>query len=277
MKLRSIGKSRFTTEILPMQTDSNRKALQERFLSLWTVILVAGTVAVTNAKASQWSASNFSPLAPALFYNWDDSSLPAIPDLSFTSYPNDYGGEAPVPMREAGLAPLALENVSSVSGYSVPQISFNPPVQAVGGYPFPLDSSENTITETVYDQHSNILDSASVTVFEGESPVFLGLGETTTNIYMVRWQFSTAGFIGVANIVYQPGPSLVLSKIVSSPTNLSFQFPSLAGHSNTVQTSTNLASGAWTTFTNFVGNGTMQKITVPTTNAPAGFFRLQAQ
>jgi hypothetical protein len=95
---------------------------------------------------------------------------------------------------------------------------------------------------------------------------------------MVRWQYSTSGFIGVANIVYQPGPSMVLGKIVSSSTNISFQFPSLAGHSNTIESSTNLASGSWTTLTNltFLGNGTIQKITVPTTNAPAGFFRVQA-
>jgi hypothetical protein len=171
-----------------------------------------------------------------------------------------------------------MENTSSVSGYSILQISFNPPVQAVGGYPFPLDTFENTITETVYDQNSNVLDSASITVYEGASPVFLGLGETTTNIYRVRWTYSTAEFFGVANIIYQPGPPMVLSNPVRSSTSMSFQFQSQAGHTNLIQTCTNLATGNWTTLTNLTlfGNETVKKITVPTTNAPAALYRVQA-
>ncbi|MGC9942913.1 MAG: hypothetical protein ABSE48_13855 [Verrucomicrobiota bacterium] len=263
---------------MDLRTNYHGKAWRGQSSPLWTLILLAWTLAVTDAIADQWSSSYFSSLAPALFYNWDDSSLPSIPGLTFTSYPNDYGGEAPINFIEAGLAPLALENVSGPAGYSVPQISFNPPVQAVGGYPFPLDSGKNTITETVYDQNSNVLDSASVTVYEYGSPVFLGLGETTTNIYRVQWQYSTAGFIGVANIIYQPGPSIVLGNTVSSSTNIAFQFQSLGGHTNTIQFSTDLASGSWTTLSNLtsLGNGAMQKITVPTTNAPAGYFRVQA-
>jgi hypothetical protein len=247
---------------------------------LWsrTVVLFTGILAGAETKADQWPLSNFFPLAPVLFYNWNISSLPSIPGLTFTSYPSDYGGEAPANFIEAGLAPLALENVVGPGGYSVPQITFNPPVQAVGGYPFPLDSAENTVTETVYDQNLNVLDSASVTVYRYESPVFLGLGETTTNIYRVQWQYSNPGFIGVANIIYQPGPAMALSNIASSSTNISFQFQSLGGHTNTIQISTNLPSGNWMTLTNltFLGNGTMETITVPTTNAPAAYFRVQA-
>jgi hypothetical protein len=271
-------KAQTKTLLMRIRLSSIRKAWRGQSLWLRTVVLFTGILAAADTKADQWSWSNFSPLAPVLFYNWDDSALPSIPGLTFTSYPYDYGGEAPENFIEAGLAPLALENIVGPGGYSVPQITFNPPVQAVGGYPFPMDSGYNTITETVYDQNSNVLDSASVTVFLYQSPVFLGLGETTTNISRVQWQYSTPGFIGVANIIYQPGPAMVLSNMVSSPTDISFQFQSLGGHTNTIQASTNLAPGSWMTLTNltFLGNGTMGIITVPTTNAPAGFFRAQA-
>lgn len=160
-------------------------------------------------------------------------------------------------------------------------ISFNPPQQAVGGFPFSLDGANiGSVTEIVYDKNTNVIESASVSVpsFPG-SPIFLGIGETTTNIYKVEWRYQNAGFFGVANIIYQPGPQIVLSNLPASSTNISFQFQPLPGHTNMIQISTNLSSSNWVTMSNltFVGVGSTTKMTIPRTNGPPGFFRAVAK
>jgi hypothetical protein len=131
----------------------------------WIAILLAGTLVSLNVKAGSWTRSQFSTFAPVLFYNANSTLLPGIPGLTFTPYPNEVGESAPANFVSAHLAPEAMENSSSVGGYSLLDITFNPPVQAVGGYPFPLDTSFNTITETVYDQNTNVIESVSNTFF----------------------------------------------------------------------------------------------------------------
>jgi hypothetical protein len=182
-----------------------------------------------------------------------------------------------------GLAELALENVSGIgpNGYSYLDISFNPPQQAVGGYPFALDGENiGSVTEIVYDQNSNVIESAtsSVPTYGFGSPAFLGIGETTTNIYKVEWRYLNPGFFGVGNILYQPGPQMVLSNVPSSTTNIAFRFQPLPGHTNMIQISTNLSAGNWVTLSNltFVGVGSLTTITIPTTNGATGFFRVVA-
>ena len=151
----------------------------------------------------------------------------------------------------------------------------------MGGYPFALDSANiSTVTEIVYDQNTNVIESASISVPQVLSgkPAFLGIGETTTNIYKVEWRYLNPGFFGVGNIIYQPGPQIVLSNVPSSANNISFRFQPLPGHTNMIQISTNLAAANWVTLSNFtfVGVGALTTITTPITNGASGFFRVVA-
>jgi hypothetical protein len=191
---------------------------------------------------------------------------------------------APSSFPSYGLARLAMENVSGIgpNGYSYLDITFNPPQQAVGGFPFALNGINiGSVTETVYDQNTNVIESATISVpqFLSGKPGFLGIGETTTNIYKVEWRYLNPGFFGVANIIYQPGPQIVLSNAPSSANTISFQFQPLPGHTNWIQISTNLTAANWLTLSNltFVGVGSLTKMTIPTTNGASGFFRVVAQ
>lgn len=234
-----------------------------------------------NANAGQWTLSQFSTLDPVLFRNWNLSSPPGIPGLTFTPYPAEVSELAPSSYTNAGLARIALENTSGAGGYTYLDITFNPPQQAVGGFPFSLDSDNiSSVTEIVYDQNTNVIESASVSVPQTPgSPIFLGIGETTSNIYKVEWRYLNAGFFGVANILYQPGPQIILSNITTSATNISFQFQPLPGHTNMIQVSTNLSPANWTTLSNltFVGVGSLTQMTIPMTNGSSGFFRVVAK
>jgi hypothetical protein len=247
-----------------------------------TLSLIAIVIGSLNVHASQWTLSQFSNLDPVLFNNWNSSAPPGIPGLTFSPYPAEVSELAPSSWYSSyGLAKIALENTSGPGGYSYLDISFNPPQQAVGGFPFSLDGDNiGSVTEIVYDQNTNVIESASISVpqFPG-SPVFLGIGETTTNIYKVEWRYLNGGFFGVANIIYQPGPQIVLSNMPASPNNISFQFQPLPGHTNMIQISTNLSSASWLTMSNltFVGVGALTKMTIPTTNGPSGFLRVVAQ
>jgi hypothetical protein len=63
----------------------------------------------------------------------------------------------------------------------------------------------------------------------------------------------------------------------TSPGNFQFGFQTLAGRPETIQVRTNLMSGVWTDVTNFIGDGSVQQFTFPTTNAPGKFFRVITQ
>jgi hypothetical protein len=259
------------------------KSWGQKSLSVLVAILIADVVSPVNVGASQWTLSQFSNPTPVLFNNWNSSAPPSIPGLTFSPYPAEVSELAPSYFATYGLARLGLENTSGdgPNGYSYLDISFNPPQQAVGGFPFGLDSDNiGSVTEIVYDQNSNVIESATISVpqFQSGSPAFLGIGETTTNIYKVEWRYLNPGFFGVGNIIYQPGPQMVLRKMPSSANNISFQFQPLPGHTNMIQVSTNLSADNWVTLSNFtfVGVGGLTTITIPITNGASGFFRTTA-
>lgn len=257
------------------------KSRRQSSLSVLVAILMAGMLPSANMDAGQWTFSQFSSLDPILFNNWNSSAPPSIPGLTFSPYPDEVSELAPSDFPSYGLAPIALENTSGPGGYSYLDIRFNPPQQAVGGYPFSLDGDNiGSVTEIVYDQNTNVIESASISVppYQSGSPVFLGIGESTTNIYKVEWRYLNPGFFGVGNIIYQPGPQIVLSNVPSSVNNISFQFQPLPGHTNMIQISTKLSAANWLTMSNFtfVGVGALTTITIPITNGAPGFFRVVA-
>jgi len=253
-------------------------------LTVCAAILIAGLAASVDAHAGPWTLSQFSNLDPVLFNNWDSTMPPSIPGLTFSRYPAEVTELTPYYLVDYGLAGIALENTSGdgPNGYSYLDISFNPPQQAVGGFPFGLDSDNiGSVTEIVYDENTNVIESASITVpqYQFGEPSFLGIGETTTNICKVEWRYDYPGFFGVGNIIYQPGPPTVLSNVPAAANNISFQFQPLPGHTSSIQIATNLSAANWVTLSNFtfVGVGALTTITVPITNGVPGFFRVVAQ
>jgi hypothetical protein len=56
--------------------------------------------------------------------------------------------------------------------------------------------------------------------------------------------------------------------------NMTLSFPTASSQNYTVQKKSNLATGDWILYTNFIGNGSPFQLVVPVTNTPAGFFRV---
>jgi hypothetical protein len=82
--------------------------------------------------------------------------------------------------------------------------------------------------------------------------------------------FGTAGTnvsAYVAQAIFGP-PAIALQR---TGTNFSVAFQSITGQSYTIQQTTNLAGGNWILYTNFIGNGSLDSVTVPT-SSPGQFF-----
>jgi hypothetical protein len=80
-------------------------------------------------------------------------------------------------------------------------------------------------------------------------------------------------------VVGAPAPlpvQLISSPPVTSGGGFQISFQTLAGRLETIQVSTNLPGG-WTDVTNFIGDGSVQTFTFPTTNAPGEYFRVITQ
>jgi len=242
--------------------------------------VVAASLISATAHASQWSASQFSNLDPILTFETGSSALPSINGIHFTPY-----GTSEICAGGSGFfGGGCLGNVSGPGGYTFLDISFDKPQQAVGGYvnsQRPGFYDVGGVTEVVFDQSNNVIDSASVSVsYNSSTPVFLGLGEDTTNIYRVEWRYSNPTFFGVDNVIFQPGlQQIVISNTLISGSNISFTFQTLPGHTNIIQTRTNLATGNWIAVTNmvFMGMGDIRQISFPLTISPSAYFRVQAQ
>jgi hypothetical protein len=236
----------------------------------------AGVLLSTAVHASQWTASQFSRLDPILTFETGSTALPSISGIGFTS--PEIAGSSDICFGSQMLC-----NLSAPGGYTFLDITFDKPQQAVGGYVgntrYGWDDV-GAVTEVVFDRSNNIIESASVSVSRfSHTPVFLGIGESTTNIYKVEWRYLNAGFFGVDNVIFQPGLQMVISNASISPSNMSFSFQTLPGHTNIIQMKTNLVSGGWTSLTNmsFVGMGEIKHVSFPITNLPSAYFRVQAQ
>jgi hypothetical protein len=80
-------------------------------------------------------------------------------------------------------------------------------------------------------------------------------------------------------VVGAPAPlpvQLISSLPQTNGGDFALSFQTLAGRPVTIQVSTNLG-GAWMDFTNFIGDGSVQMFTFPTTNAPGEYFRVMMQ
>lgn len=114
-------------------------------------------------------------------------------------------------------------------------------------------------------QYTNTFGYTNGAVMIGYNDVFDSLG--STNNFVIFDNLRVAGIV--------IAPVKILSPQLAG-TNFSFSFATEAYASYTVQWTTNLATGGWTSYTNFIGNGSTTAVTIPlTVNLPwAQFFRV---
>ena len=164
--------------------------------------------------------------------------------------------------NDSGLASLFPAKI--VPGYTTP--TGTPGLGWVSGE---VRQENNLITwllnGVAIAQYTNTYGYTNGTVLFGYNDVFASLGSTNNFVIFDN--------ISVAPIVF--APVKILSPMLVG-TNFNFSFASEAYESYTVQWTTNLTSGSWTTFTNFMGNGVTNSVTVPlpANNFPAQFFRV---
>ncbi len=114
-------------------------------------------------------------------------------------------------------------------------------------------------------QYTNTYGYTNGTVLLGYNDVFASLGSTNNFVIFDN--------VTVAPIVFTP-VNLLSPQVAGN--NFTFSFGTDAYESYTVQWTTNLAAGNWTTLTNFYGNGATntQTVPLPPNNFPAQYFRV---
>ena len=75
-------------------------------------------------------------------------------------------------------------------------------------------------------------------------------------------------------VVESPPEPLIISSPRSDGTNFVFDFGTVSNQSYTVWANVNLATTNWGSYTNLIGDGYFQEITIPLTNGPQSFFQL---
>ena len=86
---------------------------------------------------------------------------------------------------------------------------------------------------------------------------------------------NSGAFTVTVKVLVADTPSVTFTNVQTSGTNFSFSFPTLTGQSYTVETSTNIGAGSWTYYTNVTGNGSGFKVTLPSNQGGARFFRVE--
>jgi hypothetical protein len=234
-------------------------------------------IPLTRAPAAEWALAQFPNSAPILTFESGTTAMPLISGLLFCGQSLLVPGCGDSTFSGEGHGSQLFGNLSTVNGYTPLSIVFTQPKQAVGAYLVnvePVFQGTITITQTVYGQSNNVLASTSRSV--RYFPEFVGLGFSETNIYRVEWTRGCCGFFGVDDVIYTPGASIQFTNLTSSPTNLTFGFRSVPGRTNMVETGTNLARAGWTVLSNFVGDGSLKRISIPKTNLAAAFFRVRS-
>jgi len=83
--------------------------------------------------------------------------------------------------------------------------------------------------------------------------------------------------IGESYADVAPLRPVLLTNVVYSGGQMSFDFQSLTGLTHTVETRNDVRTGGWTNYAPFPGDGNLIHITVPTTNSLSRFFRVRTE
>jgi hypothetical protein len=111
--------------------------------------------------------------------------------------------------------------------------------------------------------------------------IFLGSMSFNSVVLVGNSQVSLAGIVdelrfGESYADVSPLAPVTLTNIQFSAGTMAFSFQSFAGLSHTVETRPSFASGTWTDFTNFSGDGNLIQVTLPMKNS-VGFFRIRTE
>jgi hypothetical protein len=173
---------------------------------------------VTSVYGIQIYQSQFSSSDPVITFETGSTILPSVPGVQF--------GGATDAFSQYSFQCFGSQYMGDVNGGNM-GIYFSSPQQAVGAY-IVNDQWGSGVIEIAYDQSNNVIEveSQSFPPF-GSSPVFLGIGEPTAQIYYVEFRTipAGAGYFGVDNLVF--GSAIGLSQMPNIPTGLS---ASLQGH-----------------------------------------------
>ena len=113
------------------------------------------------------------------------------------------------------------------------------------------------INNTAIAQYTNTFGYTNGAILLGYNDTFSSIGDTNN--------FAILDNVTVGPVIYLP-VQIVSPRIVGN--NFTFNFATDAYESYSVQWTTNLASGIWTTATNFYASTAMNTLTIP---LPAGF------
>jgi hypothetical protein len=167
-------------------------------------------------------------------------------------------------------------------------IPFAPYYDDVGFPPFNMtETTYNTLLDQVAANPPPGLDPpGSLTQLEIDSPTFPDPNDEPQwtpmgadgDIDADSVSYSVGTFVGTVTTRQQvvaspPGP-LIISSPRSDGANFVFDFSTVSNQSYTVWANANLATSNWLGFTNVLGNGYVQEITVPLSNSPQWFFNL---
>lgn len=195
---------------------------------------------------------------------------PTINGTNGYSVATDYGGISGITMPGAG----ALVGV------------FAPAGAPTGAPPASLDFSVvgtafNTLSPFFYQTFfigDGLTGDGSGTVQQfvvpaGATRLFLGLSDAFGFYGSPGVYDDNLGTFTISLQVLSRSPVEIQSP-QQSGTNFTFSFQTVTNQSYTVLSTTNLASGIWTTNTIFIGNGTLKQIAIPLING-AEFFRIR--
>ena len=111
---------------------------------------------------------------------------------------------------------------------------------------------------------------------EGATRLFLGIPDAGGfNGPPGGYGDNSGSFAVTVNVLVAEIPSVTLTNILASGTNLSFSFPTILAQSYTIETSTNIWAANWTYYTNTIGDGRVFKLSVPINQVGAQFFRVE--
>ena len=121
------------------------------------------------------------------------------------------------------------------------------------------------INNTAIAQYTNTFGYTNGAILLGYNDTFSSIGDTNN--------FAIMDNVTVGPVIYPPVQ--ILSPRITG-TNFLFNFASDAYESYTVQWTTNLTSGSWTTYTNFYTSGANSTLTIPLppNNFSAQYFRV---
>ncbi len=165
----------------------------------------------------------------------------------------------------SGEKDIYIDGVLDTSDSDTTALLDDPRLLTIGAIADASNSDPSSPQDTGYNGYQGLLDDVQIY-------------NRVLSSYEVAFLYSNPGVnIGGTAIASSALSPALLANLEISARNIEFSFQTLAGHSHTIQSRTNLLTGSWIDLTNFTGNGSVRQFVFPTTNAAARFFRVETQ